>query len=93
MKKFRSIDEYTKEELYHELQRERAISECLRQEISDIKDIIRMQSNTHGNGNAIVTVESIYAQKSRKRYITFRGTRTKREQSLRKPNMTNIPIL
>lgn len=26
MKKFRSIGEYTKEELYHELQRERAIS-------------------------------------------------------------------
>lgn len=64
MKKFRSIDEYTKEELYHELQTERAISECLRQEISDIKDIIRMQSNSHGNGNASVQIGNVATQKN-----------------------------
>lgn len=45
MRKIKSIDDYTKEELYSELQKERAVTECLQQEIRDIKDIIRMQNN------------------------------------------------
>lgn len=62
MRKNKSIDEYTKEELYYELQKQRAINDCLLREISDIKEIIYVQQrgshgcqmNVSGNGNQLV---------------------------------------
>lgn len=62
MRKSKSIDDYSKEELFYELQKERSINSCLQKEIQDIKDIIRMQNSgqkvknvsVSGSGNSVI---------------------------------------
>lgn len=55
-KRIKNIDEYTKEELFVELQRAQAICDCLRQEIKDIKEIVHAQNSYRGTNNNNINV-------------------------------------
>lgn len=65
MRRSKTIDDYSKEELYDELQREKAVNSCLLKEIQDIKDIIRMLSNGKNTNQLNMTgSENIIVQNS-----------------------------
>lgn len=53
MSKKKSIDEYTKEELYALLQQNEITIKLLQQEISDIKDMLRLINSTVNSGKVV----------------------------------------
>lgn len=53
MRRNKSIDEYTKEELYALLQQDEITIKLLRQEIDDIKDMLRLINSTINSGRVV----------------------------------------
>lgn len=54
MRKNRSIDDYTKEELYNLLLQDEITIKLLQQEISDIKDMLRLINSTVNSGKVVI---------------------------------------
>lgn len=55
-KRVKDIDEYTKEEIFAELQKSQVICDCLRQEIKDIKEIVHALNSYRGTNTNNINI-------------------------------------